>query len=130
MQVLFDTSAEAPGARGLGALAGHVARIPDGLTDADGSLVKVPHMGWNLARSTPAHPRLFGATPSEWFYFVHSFHCVPTDPAVVAAAARHGVDIVCAVARDNLLAVQFHPEKSQDAGKSLLARWLAGDTRS
>jgi glutamine amidotransferase len=129
MQVLFDTSEEAPGARGLGVLPGHVARIPDGLTDLDGSLAKIPHMGWNLARATVHHPGLFAPHAGDWFYFVHSFHCVPEDPSVIAATSRHGVEIVCAVARDSLLAVQFHPEKSQDAGKSLLARWLAGDPR-
>jgi glutamine amidotransferase len=124
MQVLFATSSEAPGAQGLGLFAGHVARIPDGLTEADGSLVKVPHMGWNVALVPDAHRGALGPDDSAWFYFVHSYYCVPEDPAVIAARTRHGVELCSAVARDNVLGVQFHPEKSQRAGKQLLSRWL------
>lgn len=124
MQVLFEASEEAPGAVGLGHFAGRVARIPDGLVDPDGSSIKVPHMGWNLARTHPAFRSVMG-DEDRWYYFVHSYHCVPDEPSVIAARATHGVDFAAAVARDNVLAVQFHPEKSQRAGLSLLARWLS-----
>jgi imidazole glycerol-phosphate synthase subunit HisH len=125
MQVLFEASDEAPGARGLGHLRGRVERIPDGLVEHNGARVKVPHMGWNVARPTAA-TTVLGDTSSDgaWFYFVHSFHCVPSDPAVPCARTTHGVDFVSAVAKDNVLAVQFHPEKSQRAGHDLLSRWL------
>jgi glutamine amidotransferase len=122
MQVLFESSDEAPGAVGLGHFDGAVRRIPDGLVEPDGAAVKVPHMGWNLARTQPGYDRALGE--DRWYYFVHSYHCVPRDPSVVAARSEHGVEFAAAVARDNVLAVQFHPEKSQRAGLSLLERWL------
>lgn len=128
MQVLFESSDEAPGAVGLGHFDGRVERIPDGLVEPDGTAVKVPHMGWNLAR-THAHYRPLLGDEDRWYYFVHSYHCVPKDPAVIAARATHGVEFSAAVARDNVLAVQFHPEKSQRAGLSLLERWLARSAR-
>jgi glutamine amidotransferase len=125
MQVLFDESAEAFGARGLGHFAGRVERIPDGLLESNGARVKVPHMGWNVARPTKSDPSLGDeGSAGAWFYFVHSYHCVPSDGSVVAARTTHGVDFVSAVSKDNVLAVQFHPEKSQRAGLDLLARWL------
>lgn len=124
MQVLFDSSEEAPGAVGLGHFSGRVARIPDGLLDPDGSSIKVPHMGWNLARTQPPHRAVMGEQ-DRWYYFVHSYHCAPDDPSVIAARTTHGVDFAAAVARDNVLAVQFHPEKSQRAGLTLLSRWLS-----
>lgn len=123
MQVLFDASDEAPGAVGLGHFAGRVRRLPDGLREPDGSAVKVPHMGWNLAHIEPAHAARMGEQ-DRWYYFVHSFHCAPDDPSIVATRTEHGVPFASAVARDNVLAVQFHPEKSQRAGLDLLARWL------
>jgi glutamine amidotransferase len=125
MQVLFDASDEAPGAAGLGHFAGRVRRLPDGLREPDGSAVKVPHMGWNLAQIEPAHADRMGEQ-DRWYYFVHSFHCVPEDGSIVATRTEHGVSFASAVARDNVLAVQFHPEKSQRAGLDLLARWLRG----
>lgn len=123
MQVLFDESDEAPSARGLGHFAGRVERIPDGLVEHNGSRVKVPHMGWNVARPTQSTRTALG-DEGAWFYFVHSYHCVASDPTVPCARTVHGVDFVSAVAKDNVLAVQFHPEKSQRAGLDLLSRWL------
>lgn len=123
LQLLFETSDEAPGARGLGVLDGTNAR----LSNAGG--VKVPHMGWNQLELSPvAGAQLQAATAvSPWFYFVHSFHAVPADPSVVAARVTHGANVVtAAVHRKNVLAVQFHPEKSQKAGIVLLAEILRG----
>jgi glutamine amidotransferase len=119
LQVLFQESEEAPGCAGLGVFEGTVRRFREGLRDPDGTLVKVPHMGWNevaagQVRCLPAR---------AWFYFVHSYHVVPTEPSLARAIAHHGEDFVAAVAKDALLGVQFHPEKSQRAGLKLLTRF-------
>lgn len=122
LQVLFEGSEEAPGRGGLGVFRGHVRRFREGLRDADGALVKIPHMGWNEAVAAPAGE---GRLPARgWFYFVHSYHVVPDDPSVVAGTAFHGEEFVCAVAKGRLLGVQFHPEKSQRAGLALLRRFF------
>jgi glutamine amidotransferase len=127
LQVLFETSEESPECRGLGVLGGRVVRIPDGQRDpATGSLLKVPHMGWNrvVPRGAPPLLAAFGEAGTP-FYFVHSYHAVPTDPGVVQAVADYGaLSLTAAVARDNLWAVQFHPEKSQRAGLMLLEAFL------
>lgn len=120
MQMLFERSDEAPGARGLGVLAGGVERLRADLRDPDtGEPLKIPHVGWN---EVVAHHALL--PERAWFYFVHSYHCVPADPAVVVGTASYGEPICAAVARDNVLACQFHPEKSQDAGHRVLVRFL------
>src|SRR5262249_26378730 len=104
LQVLFRTSEEAPGCTGLSVFSGHVRRI------CPGPGAKVPHTGWNTI--DPQKPSLVG----DWFYFVHSFVIVPEDPSIVAATTDHGADrFVSAIEKDNVLAVQFHPEKSQHA---------------
>jgi imidazole glycerol-phosphate synthase subunit HisH len=114
MQMLFERSEEAPGARGLGVLGGDVKRIPSDLLDDDtGRPVKIPHMGWSACQSERAELR-------QTFYFIHSFVCVPADPRIVVAYARHGSELCVAVERDNVFAVQFHPEKSGEAGARLL----------
>jgi imidazole glycerol-phosphate synthase subunit HisH len=123
LQVLFETSEEAPGHTGLGVFRGHVKRFRDGLHNHNGDPLKVPHMGWNTVRPTTT------VTPqwireSQWFYFVHSYHVVPEDQTLVAAVSDHGDDFVCAVSRGNLLGVQFHPEKSHAAGITLLQRFF------
>lgn len=128
LQVLFDESEEAPGARGLGLLAGRVVRFENAPS------LKVPHMGWNEVRGASEEgARAFGldpragrdGVPGPWFYFVHSYHGVPSaDRACVALESTHGAPFVAAVARDNVRAVQFHPEKSQGAGLALLRSWL------
>jgi glutamine amidotransferase len=109
MQILFDHSEES-GSQGLGLLPGEVRRITGG--------VKVPHVGWNEAIWTRDHPLLAGIPNGTRFYFVHSYVCRPTDDVTVAET-EHGVGFASAVARDNLFAVQFHPEKSGEAGLEL-----------
>jgi len=137
LQLLFSESEEAEGARGLDVFSGRVVRIPGGLQDDDGRRLKVPHMGWNqpqvldteagrAARSVlepqPSQPK----AEAPWFYFVHSYHALPDDPALVAATASYGcLEITAAVARGTLLATQFHPEKSQRAGLALLTCFLS-----
>ncbi len=123
LQLLLRSSDEAPGVAGLGVLDGHNARL------RTGPGIKVPHMGWNRVSLAPGAPRplVEAARVSPWFYFVHSFHAEPDDRGVVVADSTHGDNVVtAAVARDNVLAVQFHPEKSQAAGIALLSAFLRG----
>lgn len=132
LQLLFEASEEAPGARGIGLFSGTIVRIADDLVDDEGRRLKVPHMGWNQPerRATPAGdriaPLLSAAGDRPWFYFVHSYHARAADPSVVAAVARYGsLDLTAAVARDRVLATQFHPEKSQRAGLAFLRTFFA-----
>jgi len=124
LQVLFDSSDEAPGSLGLSVFRGHVAKLEAG-SGADA--VKIPHMGWNELTMTEPRPGLFQVWPYErpQVYFVHSYHAVAEDPSLVVATAQHGKNCVtAAVCRDNVFAVQFHPEKSQSVGLELLGGFL------
>jgi glutamine amidotransferase len=125
MQALFESSEEAPGRPGLGLFEGRVVRFPKTLQDAQGHRLKVPHMGWNQIRSS--HPVF---EDGQWYYFVHSYHCVPADPTLVVASCDYGEPFCAAIARDNILACQFHPEKSQHAGARLIQRFLGDATWS
>lgn len=121
LQILFESSEEAPGAAGFGWFKGAVQRL------AGGPNIKIPHMGWNeLQLTSGGHPLLEAAGgKGAYVYFVHSFHAVATEPDVVKATVQHGDNVVtAAVARDNVVATQFHPEKSQAAGQALLRRFL------
>jgi len=121
LQLLLETSEEAPGAQGLGVFAGAVRKIPDDLVH-EGRRLKVPHMGWNQTHVLRADT---GIPEGAWFYFVHSYHAVPADPRVVAATSSYGcLEITAALADGPLLATQFHPEKSQEAGLALLETFL------
>lgn len=123
-QMLFEHSAEGDVA-GLGILAGEVIRFPAAhRLAADGSRLKVPHMGWNEVWQSRPHPLWDGIADGERFYFVHSYFVVPADPAMTAAATDYGLRFTSAVARDNIFAVQFHPEKSASAGLRLLANFI------
>jgi glutamine amidotransferase len=122
MQVLFESSDEDPSCRGLGIFPGRVVRF------AIAPPLKVPHMGWNACHrdTAAAHAPVLRDTPDDtYFYFVHSYFPVPTRAADIALTAEHGVRFCAAVARDNLFACQFHPEKSQRAGLALLSRFVA-----
>jgi glutamine amidotransferase len=129
LQALFEASEESPGAVGLGVFRGKNLRLPDGQRDAaTGEALKIPHMGWNgIELVGAAHPYLVAAGgEGTHFYFTHSFHAAPADPSLLAATAHHGpMSITAAVAKDNVFASQFHPEKSQAAGLALLAAFLA-----
>jgi imidazole glycerol-phosphate synthase subunit HisH len=119
LQVLFEGSEEDPSCRGLGVLPGTVKRF------AGGPGLKIPHMGWNACTRGPASAA-FDVADGSWFYFVHSYYPAPARGADVALESEHGVRFCAAVARDNLIACQFHPEKSQQAGLSLLSRFVQG----
>jgi glutamine amidotransferase len=97
--------------------AGRVARFPaQKMLDSDGAKLKVPHMGWNEVHQTLEHPLWQGIPPGSRFYFVHSYYPVPSDRDLIAGYSLYPFAFTCAVARSNLFAVQFHPEKSQAAG--------------
>lgn len=112
LQLLFEVSEEMGEHRGLGVLAGHVRRFPAGLT--------VPHMGWNQIHQTRPIPLWRDLPDHSYAYFVHSYYADPQDPEVVAATTDYGIDYASAVAKGNLYAIQFHPEKSQDVGERIL----------
>jgi imidazole glycerol-phosphate synthase subunit HisH len=149
LQMLFEHSAEG-NVPGLGVLPGEVVRFAHDLKDAQGSKLKVPHMGWNQVRrsnnpprlqgevsaapsssggglgwgNTPEHPLWAGIEQDARFYFVHSYYVKPKDASVVQATSDYPQPFVCAAARDNLFAVQFHPEKSAAAGLKLLQNFV------
>lgn len=125
LQMLFDRSEEGD-TPGLGLLPGKVRRFSaPGAADAPGARLKVPHMGWNEVRQTLSHPMWEGIPQDSRFYFVHSYFPQPEARADIAGESAYGVRFTCAVARANLFAVQFHPEKSHDAGLRLLANFVA-----
>jgi glutamine amidotransferase len=125
LQMLFERSEEGDVA-GLGLLPGHVRRFPAALMhDAAGDRLKVPHMGWNEVHQAEQHPLWQGIAEGARFYFVHSYFVEAGEPALVGGFAVYGFPFTCAVARDNMFAVQFHPEKSQSAGLRLLQNFVA-----
>jgi glutamine amidotransferase len=116
LQMLFERGEEG-NTPGLGLLAGSVPRFTDrGL--------KIPHMGWNEVMQARAHPLWEGIASGSRFYFVHSYYPAPANAALTAATCVYGAPFTCAVARDNIFAVQFHPEKSQSTGLQLLSNFV------
>jgi imidazole glycerol-phosphate synthase subunit HisH len=116
LQMLFERGEEGDSS-GLGIFAGTVPRF-----SSNG--LKVPHMGWNEVLQARSHALWQGIADRSRFYFVHSYYPAPREQALVAASAVHGAPFTCAVARDNIFAVQFHPEKSQSAGLQLLSNFV------
>jgi len=112
LQLLFEVSEEMGEHRGLGILAGRVRRFPQGQ--------RVPHMGWNEIHQVRAIRLWDGVPDRSYAYFVHSYYADPEDESVVAGSTDYGLDYASAVARGNVYAIQFHPEKSQDVGESIL----------
>ncbi|MEP6656251.1 MAG: imidazole glycerol phosphate synthase subunit HisH [Betaproteobacteria bacterium] len=127
LQMLFDASDEGP-TRGLGLFPGRVVRFPEqGMTGASGERLKVPHMGWNRVRQVRRHPLWDGIADETRFYFAHSYYPDPLDSGLIAGAADYPSPFTCAVARANIFATQFHPEKSHRAGLKLLANFVTWD---
>lgn len=125
MQALMDASAENNGTTCLGILPGRVEFFGDDLHDPDsGERLKVPHMGWNQVHQEQRHPLWEGIEQDARFYFVHSYYVDPGAPGITAGSCRYGVAFAAALARDNIFAAQFHPEKSQHAGLRLYANFL------
>jgi len=126
LQLLFEESDEHGVTSGLGLLAGRVERFPD--PGQPGGPSHVPHIGWNSVRFRGDHPLVERLPAEDTYYFVHSYRAVPRDAAIVAGEVDYGAPFAAAVAVENVAAVQFHPEKSQNAGRRLLeafAEWLA-----
>ena len=124
MQMLLDHSEEQD-TPGLGLIPGRVKRFRlEGRLQPDGSRYKVPQMGWNRVRQRQAHP-VWGEVPDQsWFYFVHSFYAETSDPRDSAGQSEYGLSFTCAVARDNIFATQFRPEKSAASGLALYRNFL------
>lgn len=123
LQALYGHSDEDGGVEGLQVLAGRVERFDENLLDA-GRKIKIPHMGWSAVHQTQAHPLWSGIPQDTRFYFVHSYHARSESAAEVAAVSNYGLEFACAAAKENLFAVQFHPEKSRQQGLRLLANFL------
>ena len=119
MQMLFERGEEGD-VPGLGVLAGSVPRFPAARMQD----LKVPHMGWNEVIQKRPHALWRGIPDRARFYFVHSYFPAPSDDSLNAGSCVYGVAFTCAVARDNIFAVQFHPEKSQSAGLQLLSNFI------
>ena len=124
LQMLFG-HAEEGDVMGLEILPGTVPRFPQGaLVAADGTRLKVPHMGWNQVQQAEAHPLWEGIEDGSRFYFVHSYYVEPENPGVIAGSTNYGIPFTSAIGRANIFAVQFHPEKSAQAGLRLLANFM------
>jgi len=124
MQMLLDHSEEQD-TPGLGLIPGQVRRFRlDGISQPDGSRCKVPQMGWNRVFQTQPHPLWAGIPDGAWFYFVHSFHAQPVHARHSAGQTEYGLRFTSAVARDNIFATQFHPEKSAAHGLALYRNFL------
>ena len=125
LQMLFERSEEGD-TPGLSLMRGKVRRFPaERMADGQGARLKVPHMGWNEVAQTVSHPLWDGIAQDSRFYFVHSYFPEPAAPELAAGTSTYGVPFTCAVARDNVFAVQFHPEKSQAAGLKLLSNFVS-----
>ena len=123
LQLLFEESDEHGTTRGFGLLRGRIERFP--AHDGRGAPLRVPHIGWNSVRFAGNHPMLARLLKEDQYYFVHSYRPVAVDPAFVVGHTDYGGEFAAAVATDRIFAVQFHPEKSQWAGKRLLDAYAA-----
>ena len=126
LQMLFEHSEEGDAA-GLGVFRGNVKRFaPEDMIDSQGAKLKVPHMGWNQVYQSGAKPHALwqGIEDGARFYYVHSYYVQPDDAAIIAGYSNYPNKFTCAVAKNNLFAVQFHPEKSADAGLQLLSNFV------
>lgn len=121
LQLLFEEGEEHGITRGFGLFGGRVERFPK--VDEDGSPLCVPHIGWNEVCFSGEHPMLEHLPEREYYYFVHSYRPVPTDPGIVVGRTVYGGEFASAVATKGVFAVQFHPEKSQRAGLDLIERF-------
>ena len=111
LQILFEKSEEAPGVEGLGIIKGEVKKFTRG---------KIPQIGWNKIVTTQNNSFL----EDDYFYFVNSYYIVPEDESVISSTSRYGIDFAASIEHGNLTAVQFHPEKSSDAGINFFKKWL------
>ena len=124
LQVLFEESEEYGPVAGLGILPGKVVKFPGGSSETkNGRPIKIPHMGWNQIKVKKNVPLFGGVGDAPYFYFVHSYYVVPEDQNMIATVTNYGVEFVSGIQYKNIYAFQFHPEKSQTMGLSLLERF-------
>ncbi len=125
LQMLFESSEEGA-TKGLGLFSGQVRRFPASHSNlSETARLKVPHMGWNRVQQRGTHSLWNGIDDATRFYFVHSYYAVPAMNSLIAGETDYGICFTCAVARDNIFAVQFHHEKSQSSGLRLLANFIS-----
>jgi glutamine amidotransferase len=127
MQAMLDHSEENNGVDCIGLFGGNVKRFPGNMVDARGHRLKVPHMGWNEVRQTQSHHMWNDIADNSRFYFVHSYYVQPADASQVAGESDYPETFTVALAKPNVFAVQFHPEKSQQAGLQLYKNFLSWD---
>ena len=131
MQALLESSEENGGVECLGILPGKVENFADVLNEIKTpEKLKIPHMGWNQVHQETEHPMWKNIAQDARFYFVHSYYAQPGNPDLIAASTSYGITFTSAVTKDNVFAVQFHPEKSQHAGLALYANFLQWDGKS
>ncbi len=130
MQVLLHASEENEGTECLALFPGEVKYFGDTLVNAQGERLKVPHMGWNQVQQTRAHPLWQGIEDNSRFYFVHSYYLETETPDLEVGHCHYGKSFTCAIAKDNVFAMQCHPEKSADAGLQLLTNFVQWDGQS
>ena len=124
LQVLFEESEEYGPVAGLGILPGKVVKFPDGSSETkNGRPIKIPHMGWNKVKIKKKGPLFDKVDAAPYFYFVHSYYVVPEDQNMIATVTNYGVEFVSGIQHKNIYAFQFHPEKSQTLGLSILERF-------
>ena len=124
LQVLFEESAEYGPVAGLGILPGKVVKFPGGSSETkNGRPIKIPHMGWNKVEIKKKDPLFDKVDAAPYFYFVHSYYVVPEDQNMIATVTNYGVEFVSGIQHKNIYALQFHPEKSQALGLSILERF-------
>ena len=124
LQLLFTESEEFGVHKGLNIIPGRVVRFPEGMTEG-GEELKVPHMGWNQISIKRRPPALQGIEDGANFYFVHSYYVQPEDTSVVATTTGYGIEFCSSIWKDNIVATQFHPEKSQEKGLAILKNFGA-----
>lgn len=130
LQMLFESNEEG-NVKGLGIISGKVLRFPStAISDTNGQKLKVPHMGWNQVHQAVGHPLWKGIPSDARFYFVHSYYVETASPEPAAAYSLYPFPFTCAVAQDNIFAVQFHPEKSHEAGLTLLRNFVRWEPAS
>lgn len=126
LQIMLDESEESGSTQCLGIFSGRVQKFIEGMHDQNGDSIKIPHMGWNIV-TQKAHPLWNNIPDNSRFYFVHSYYATPDFPEQCVGTSEYPDSFTCALARDNIFAVQFHPEKSQRYGLQLLDNFITWD---
>lgn len=130
MQALLTDNEENGHTKTLNIISGRVVRFSKSLQDKNSNSLKIPHMGWNQVHQQHQHPIWKGIPQDSRFYFVHSYYAKPSSTAVIVGTSDYPNPFACAIAQDNIFAVQFHPEKSQSVGLQLLNNFLHWDGQS